>query len=180
MDIREFYFSRLQGKIFRLLCIRSGDKLSQREIARYVQATPTGVAKALKELEKKGYVKIQRSEKMNLHLVSLYRDQKTLRIKQLENLKQLFASGLVEFLEESYPGTTIILFGSYARGEDIISSDIDIAVIGAKDKRIKQKKFEKLLERHININFYLSLRSVEKGLRENLCNGIVLSGGVEL
>lgn len=51
-------------------------------------------------------------------------------------------------------GTTVILFGSYSRGDDTINSDIDIAIIGAKERTIKLTKYEKILERKIVINSY--------------------------
>ena len=43
-------------------------------------------------------------------------------------------------------GSAIILFGSYSRGEDIASSDIDIAIIGAKKKESSFFQFEKRLK----------------------------------
>ena len=61
-----------------------------------------------------------------------------------------------------------------------MTSDIDIAVIGRKEKKINPKGYEKSLERIIRINFYESFVTIHKHLKENLCNGILLSGGVEL
>ena len=103
-----------------------------------------------------------------------------MQIKRAENLKMIYESGLADFLEKELPGSTIILFGSYSRGEDTIRSDIDIAVIGRKEKHINLDDFEKKLERNISINFYASFKEIHKNLKENLFNGIVLFGGVEL
>src|SRR3989344_5080391 len=86
----------------------------------------------------------------------------------------------VKLLEEKFPGTTIILFGSYARGEDIHSSDIDIAIIGGKDKFLNLEPLENLLKRKININFYSSWKDIHKHLKNNILNGIILTGSVEL
>jgi len=66
----------------------------------------------------------------------------------------LYESSLKEYLSEKFPGSLIILFGSYAYGEDTISSDIDIAIIGYKKKEIDLKKFEGFLKRKIRLNFY--------------------------
>ena len=63
---------------------------------------------------------------------------------------------------------------------EYLKSDIDIAVIGRKEKQVGLIKFEKELERKININFYDSFKNIHKHLKENLCNGIILIGGVEL
>jgi predicted nucleotidyltransferase len=170
----------LQNQIFRLLCIKAGEKLNQREIARSLRATPPGIAKALVDLEKNQLITVEKNQTMNLNLVSLNRSQKTLKLKQLENLKQIYELELVEYLEEKHPGTTIILFGSYAKGEDTTNSDIDIAIIGTKNSSTNLEKFEKNLERQININTYFSFKEISKELKENLFNGIVLSGGIEL
>ncbi|MGM5485298.1 MAG: nucleotidyltransferase family protein [Nanobdellota archaeon] len=171
-------FTGLQEEIFRLLCIKAGERLSQGEIARLIGATPMGVSKALRGL--KGFVNVEKSKAMNLNLISLLRDSRTLRLKHLDNLRQIYESGLIEYLEENNPGSTIILFGSYSRGEDRSDSDIDIAIVGSEDKRTSLKNYEKILQRHINLGFYDSFAGIDKELRENLCNGIVLSGGIEL
>jgi len=105
---------------------------------------------------------------------------KAIELKRVENLKMIYISGLSDFLEEKFPGTTIILFGSYARGEDIHSSDIDIAIIGGKDKFLNLEPLENLLKRKININFYSSWKDIHKHLKNNILNGIILTGSVEL
>jgi predicted nucleotidyltransferase len=74
----------------------------------------------------------------------------------------------------------LILFGSFSRGEDTINSDIDIVVIGRKEKVLRLVEFEKQFERKININYYESFEKIHKHLKENLANGIMLSGGFEL
>jgi len=60
------------------------------------------------------------------------------------------------------------------------ASDIDIAVIGRKDKLLNLDKYEKTLNRKININFYDNWKDIHKYLKNNILNGIVLIGGIEL
>jgi predicted nucleotidyltransferase len=165
-------------KIFRVLCIKAGNAINQRELAKLTNATPSGVAKALVKL--KNVIKIESHKTMNLKLISLDRTQKVMQLKQLENLKQIYELDLIHTLEETFPGTTIILFGSYAKGEDTVKSDIDIAIIKSKPKKIDLEIFEKKLERPININFYPSFKEIPIELKENLCNGLVLAGGIRL
>jgi predicted nucleotidyltransferase len=167
-----------EQKIFRVLCIKAGTKLNQRELSRLTNTTPSGIAKTLTKLTDK--VQIEKHPTMNLNLISLKRTQKVMQFKQLENLKQLYELNLIEKLEETFPGTTIILFGSYAKGEDTIKSDIDFAIIGTKSKPTDLQIFEKKLERIININFYQSFHEINTELKENLCNGLVLVGGITL
>lgn len=173
-------FTPLQNKLFRLLCIRAGEQLNQRTIAKALGATPAGVAKALTKLQEHHLAHVKKQGTMNLNLVTLERNQATMQLKKLENLKQLYEINLVQHLEEHYPGTTIILFGSYARGEDTITSDIDIAIEGTKNSGTDLTAFEKKLERKINIMTYNTMKNIHKELRENLCNGIVLAGSITL
>lgn len=180
MDMYKLKFTRLQLEIFRLLAVRTGEKLNQREMAGYLDVSPTAVAKSLPGLEKENLIKIEKSKNMNLNLVVLNRDDpQIIRLKRAENLKMLYQSGLVEFLEEKYPGCAIVLFGSFAKGEDTFRSDIDLAVIGL-EKKLDLKEFEKRLEKEIRINYYSSLKEIKKELKENLMNGIVLLGNIEL
>ncbi|MFP4523674.1 MAG: nucleotidyltransferase domain-containing protein [Candidatus Woesearchaeota archaeon] len=82
----------------------------------------------------------------------------------------------IELLEKTYAGATIILFGSYCRGEDTIHCDIDIAIIGRKEKKLILTPYEKELQRNIHLTFFDSFTKIQKHLKENLANGIVLSG----
>ena len=181
MDTYKLKWTQLQQRIFRLLCIKSGKSLNQREIARILKVSPTSIAKSLPILKKENLISIEKSKNMNLTLVELNRDnEKAMELKRVENLKIIYESQIVNFLENNFPGCTIILFGSFSRGDDIFDSDIDIAIIGIKEKEIPLEKFEKILERAINLNFYRNTREIHKHLRENLFNGIVLRGGIEL
>lgn len=181
MDTYKLKFTKLQLEVFRLLCIKAGEKLNQRQVAKLLKVSPTAIAKSIPKLEKEKLIIKEKQKNMNLILLMLNRDnKKAMQLKRAENLKLIFESGLSQFLEEELPGATIILFGSYSRGDDTHSSDIDIAAIGRKEKTIKLENFENSLERKIIINFYPSLKEVHKELKENICNGIVLSGGIQL
>jgi len=181
MDMYKLKFTKLQNEIFRLLCIKAGNSLNQREIAKLLKVSPTAVSKALPLLGKEGVVKIEKMKSMNLKAIELNRDdERAIDFKRVENLKMIYESGIVKLLEDSFLGAAIILFGSYSRGDDVASSDIDIAVIGCKEKEKELDKFEKLFEREIIINFYDNWKEIHKNLRDNILNGIVFSGSVDL
>lgn len=167
----------LEQQIFSLLCKYTGEKLSQRDIARKLNVSPTAVSKAL--IKSKNLVKIEKTKTINF--ITLNRDNpEAIEHKIIENMKNIYTSGLKDFLSEKLAGSTIVLFGSYCRGEDTIDSDIDLAVIGRQPKELQLKAFEKKLYRRININFYSSWKNVQKNLRNNILNGLVLHGSVEL
>jgi len=181
VNIYKLKLTNLQQGILRLLFVKAGTTLNQRQISKILEVSQPAVMKALPELEKENLIKIKQDKESKRWSIELNRDDHmVMQLKRADNLKLIYESGLADFLEKEFAGATIILFGSYSRGEDIINSDIDIAVIGRKDKITNLEKFEKLLERKINVNFYNSFKDIHKNLKENLFNGIILYGGVEL
>lgn len=181
VNIYKLRLTILQQEILRLLFIKSGMSLNQRGIARILDVSQPAVMKALPELEKKGLIKIQQDKESRRWSIELNRDDhKVMQLKRADNLKQIYESGLADFLEKEFAGANIILFGSYSRGEDTTTSDMDIAIIGRKEKSADLVKFDKMLERTIMLHFYDSFKDIHKHLKENLFNGIVLAGGIEL
>jgi len=179
-------WTRVQSEILRFLCIRAGQTFNLRGIARPLKVSPTAVSNALKELNE--VVSVESSKTMNLMSICLNRNNKqAIEFKRIENLKLIYESGLSDFLYHEFPGCDIILFGSYSKGYDVWAeetkedrSDIDIAIIGAKEKKVDVKKFDRLLERSIHLNFYGSWKDIHKDLKDNILDGITLSGGIQL
>jgi len=188
MDMYKLKWTRLQSEIFRFLCIKAGQIINLHGIAKPLKVSPTAVSNALVELKKEKLVIVKKSKTMNLLSIEFNRDnQQAIEMKRVENLKMIYQSGLSKFLFNKFPGCTIILFGSYSKGEDVWigekeenRSDIDIAIIGIKGKEIDLTKFDKMLEKIVFINFYKSWNDIHKHLKESILNGINLSGGVEL
>lgn len=179
MDVYKLKWTQLQTEIFSLLCLKAGEKLSQREIAKTLNVSPTAVAKSLKSLKENKLIKLEKNKTINF--ISFNRDEpRAIALKRVENLKNIYLSGLSDFLEKELAGGTIILFGSYAKGEDTTTSDIDIAAIGRKNKMFPLEEYEKMLNREINVNFYNSWKDIHKYLKNNILNGILLHGSVDL
>ena len=179
MDMYKLKFTVLEQEIFSLLCKNVGKKLSQREIAKILNVSPTAVSKSVKRLLEKNLAKVDKIR--NINFVYLNRDeQKAIELKRVENLKQIYLSGISDYLSTNLPGATIILFGSYAYGEDTVNSDIDIAIIGRKEKQLEVEKYKRILNRTIHLLFFESWREIKnRHLKNNILNGIVLHGGVE-
>jgi predicted nucleotidyltransferase len=91
--------------------------------------------------------------------------------KKLSNLISLRNSGLIKLLKEHYP-KSMILIGSYDKGEDIESSDIDI-FIDSKKVNIKLDKFEDNLKRKIHIIFK---DEASKSLMDSIKQGTIIYG----
>lgn len=100
------------------------------------------------------------------------------KYKIIYNFSSILESGLLEFIEEKLMPKSIVLFGSYKRGEDIESSDIDL-FIECKKEDLDVTLFEKKLMRKIELHFNENFGSYSKELKNNIINGIVLKGFLE-
>ena len=182
MDIYKLKFTILQQEILRFLFIRSGMSFNERGLAKSLDVSPTAISNSLEKLEKEGWiVVIKDKESKRLSIELNKNNHKIFQFKRTENLKMIYECGIVWYLSERFPGTTIVLFGSYSTGEDtFLNSDIDLAIIGSKEKKINTTLWEVKLERPISLNFYEDFKSINKHLKENICNGIVLKGAIQL
>lgn len=178
----------LQQEIFRILTINAGKSFSIRGMARKLKKSATAISKSIKKLEKSQLIIINKNKDINIFSIELNRNnKKVIELKRIENLKLIYESNIIERLSNDFPGSTIILFGSYSKGEDIAqydpeipASDIDIAIINSKEKELDLEKYEKFLEKKISLNFYSSFSNIHKHLKNNILNGILLSGNIEL
>jgi len=180
VNIYELKLSLLQQRITRLLFVKAGMPLNMNRVAKILKVSQPAVLKAMPLLQKEGLANAKQDKESSRWAIELNReDKKVIGLKRADNLKQLYESGLVQYLYDIFNGATIILFGSYANGEDTIESDIDLAVIGSEKKEF-DVKFEKILERTIIVNYYKSFKNIDKFLLNNILNGITLKGAVEI
>src|SRR3989338_8839887 len=141
MDIWKLNFTILEKEIFNLLSLRSGEQFSQREMSKLLKVSPTAVSYSVKNLEKTGLIRIK--EVKTINFVFFNRDNpNAIELKRVQNLKNIYISKLLDYLRKELPGGIIILFGSYSLGEDVLGSDIDLVVLGRKDKLLKLEIFE--------------------------------------
>lgn len=159
-----------------------------REVSRILKKSPTTISKYLKKYEKKGVLK---SEKKLNHLIFKANTQNK-NFKQIKlnyNIQLINNSGLIEFLEKEFNHPqAIILFGSFAKAENIPRSDIDLLVISSKKRdpySIKLDKFEKKLGHEVQLFAHTleeikKLKQTNKELINSWINGIVIYGYFEL
>jgi predicted nucleotidyltransferase len=92
------------------------------------------------------------------------------------------ARPLMNFLTEAYEGSSIILYGSCARGEDSPESDVDLLVVGRRAEKMDLMRYEGMLGRRINVTAFDSQEWEEKAEEDKafyervLVDGIVLKG----
>ncbi len=153
-------------------------------------AKEAGVAKAntgkiLGELHRMGFVEITKLTKI-WRIKAKQGEWNFRKAKIVYNLNSIHQSGLAEFLNEFYGNPkAIVLFGSFRQGEDISSSDIDIAIETDETDAYKAEssrqlnEFEKILGRKIQLHLF-NRKNIDINVFNNIANGIVLSGFLEV
>ncbi len=166
--IKEFFF------------INPSSRMRVRQIEKELGLPLPSVIRYCRELEKEGVLKLQRIGNVNFYIANRTSD-KFLLEKRLFNLKQLYESGLIDYLKVRLVNSPIIVFGSFARGEDIEESDIDLYIETPSKKDIVVEEYETVLERKIHIFRLKSIGEIKnKHLANNILNGIVLNGFIEV
>ncbi len=154
-----------------------------REIARLTKINHTTVRQVLNKLVKDELL-TSKKEKLFVSYKSII-SRKYLNLKLFYNLEKLRESKIIEDLERYYDYPVIILFGSYVKGMDTKNSDIDICIISNINKEFNTGKYTNLLNREVSIHNFTTKKwgeAINKNphLVNNICNGLVLSGELEV
>ena len=151
---------------------------SMRELSRKAKIAQPSTLNILRQLVKEKL--IIRDENGLYPTYNANRDDELFKIyKKQDLILRLHESGLINYLYDSCMPATIILFGSASLGEDIESSDIDI-YLQCKERKLELAKYEKALNRNISGFFDESLINIPVHLKNNIINGIVLKGYVDV
>jgi len=145
-----------------------------REMAREMRISPNSVRKEISLLKKKGIIEERKEGNMILYRANL-NSENYIKEKMLHNLRAVLESGIADFLYDYYNPSSVVLFGSYSRGEDTSESDIDITVITSSKKRPDVGKFEKILSRRIELSLF-TRKEISQEFFNNIINGIVIKG----
>jgi len=124
-----------------------------RELAKKLNLSPFAVKKYADILVKE----MMLSDEKRANLRYLMANTSSLfyrHAKIAHNIRKLVNSGLIESIKENIVNlSSIVLFGSLAKGEDKVESDVDIIIIG-KEKHLELGKFENAIDKEINIHYF--------------------------
>jgi len=163
-----------QQKILRIFFDNPLEKFHIRELARITGLNPNTVLNILTDLEKENLV--CRNKKNYVVEVCANFNNYFKKLKQMDNLKRINESKIIEFLIKEFSPEAISIIGSYSVGEDLENSDLDIAVISKnKIKSLSLSRFEKVLGRKIHL-IVTNYDSMSEEFYVNLINGIILYG----
>jgi len=121
-----------------------------REIAKKLGISPFAAKKYADRLVKERM--LVEEKRANLRYLKLNMDNISVRyLKVSLNLKRIYDAGLVGYVRKKIDGvSSIVLFGSTARGEDGKDGDIDLVVIG-QSKHLGYYEIEKKIGKSIEM-----------------------------
>ncbi|PIO00411.1 hypothetical protein COT72_01755 [archaeon CG10_big_fil_rev_8_21_14_0_10_43_11] len=132
-----------------------------------------------KQMKEGGILAIQKTGNVSFYTAS--RSEKYLLEKKLYNIRQLHESGLIEYIRIELSNPAIVLFGSYARGEDTEESDIDIYIETPSKNKAVLAKYEKQLKRKIQVFQHKNIKEITNlHLANNIINGLTLNNYIEV
>ena len=160
------------------------EEFSLNDLAANLRIAKTSANLVISQLVKDGFLSV--SKLGNLWRIKANPEHQWFTTRKIPfNLRMVYESGIIAWIEKEIPSArTVILFGSYRKGDDINTSDLDIAIeIPGENEPITSKACIKELgyRKNINVNFHLfSKKKVDINLFANIANGIVLKGFLEV
>ena len=153
-----------------------------KEISKKANLAHTSVKKHLTQLVKEAIIK-EKIQKKGSRNFPIYTSNLTsgsyIRAKKHFNLHNSSFYGLLNFISLKLMPITIVLFGSYCKGRDLEESDIDIYV-ECKKQKINLSRYEKELNRKIQLHFKEKFNNFPPELKNSIINGNVLKGFLEV
>lgn len=170
----------LKELVKRYFFINPTGKLRVRDIERKACVPLPSAIRYANELVSEGLLK--RTKISGVVFYSADRSSQKFTVeKRLFNIGQLFESGLSSLLKEKYGNPAIVVFGSYAIGEDVEDSDIDIFITSCVKPEADLKPYEKKLHRKIQLFVHESITSVKnRELENSIVNGVIINGSLEV
>lgn len=178
VNLIELIGNKKRMEIMKFFLTKPTTEFSQTEIISKLKlAKPTAI-KQLNFLESNNLIltkKIGRTKLYKLNRASHIARE----LKRLFNLTSELLENVIENLKQA---RKIIVFGSFAKGEDTETSDVDIIAIGEfKEKEVQSSalKLSKKYNRKISIvtrtpEEYVRMPEAEKELWERVCEGVVV------
>jgi len=169
------FISSAKQRILEVLFLHPEKEFSLSDMAKAAKVAKPHVSPILMELEKEDIIEIRKLS--TIWRITAKREDKFFRLKMVYNLHALLESGIIETISKDHP-KAIILFGSYRFGEDVSTSDIDIAVEDSKEYRTEELRVStKNSLKRIQLHHF-SPASTDKNVLANIANGIVLAGSI--
>ncbi len=159
-------------------------EVSLNDLTKLANISKTTANKVITQLQKEGFLKVTTLGNIWRILCIQQHDFNTIR-KIPYNLELIYASGIIQAVLKNIENPrTIILFGSYRKGDDVDNSDIDIAVETFDNQEVKIFELGTLpllgYRKNVKVNLLkFSRNKIDLNLFANIANGIVIYGFLE-
>ncbi len=155
-------------------------KLRVREIERAIKRPLPSVIRYCKELAKEGILTIEKTGNTVFYTADRTNENYLLE-KKIYNLRSVHESGIIDYLKQELSNPPVVLFGSFSKGEDIETSDVDLYIETPSKKELHLERFEKFLRRKIQAFRQKSINELSNPhLANNIINGITLNSYMEV
>lgn len=152
-------------------------RINVREYAKIMDISPPTASKVLTKYFKEGIL-IKEAERNYLFFHVNNKSKEFIDLSKI--YWQLKLKDLIQYIEKITISPTIVLFGSLAKAEVKIDSDIDLGIFGHK-RKLNLTNFEKKIKRKIQIFWFSSINDIKnKELANNVINGYILRGKLYL
>jgi len=176
------FFRHSTFKIAKLIFNYPNKTFHIREFSRKTGLSTTAVTSSLEELKK---ILIIEKTDITTNIRADLESESYRTYKRIFNLYCLERYLITDRIRDAYQTETIVLFGSFAKGEDIEESDIDLLIITHNKEPLKDiRNFlsicEKKMNRNINLHILPSIEKSPQDFKNALANGIVLQGYLKI
>ncbi|MBI5397906.1 nucleotidyltransferase domain-containing protein [Candidatus Woesearchaeota archaeon] len=175
MDI---HFKNNTYKILELFIEFPTKDFSVRGIARQLKLSHATVLKYIADLEKLSFIKKKESTLYPTYFANT-ESQKYKFYKRNWLVFKIIESRIIDYIQKEVLPSSIVLFGSGAKATFTEKSDVDIFV-EANETKLDLVKYEKKLNRKINLLLEQNINTLSKELRNNIINGVVLYGYIKI
>ncbi len=179
------YEETAKNKIIEILFKYPEKEFSLSDLAREAGVSKANIGNILNEFQEAGLILIEKLSKI-WRIKANQTNLLFIRSKLVYNINFIFKSGLIDFLVDYFNNPkSIILFGSFRKGEDLSNSDIDIAIESSELKDYQSIglreliEFEKIIGKKIQLHLF-NRENIDNNLFNNITNGIVLWGFLEV
>lgn len=151
-------------------------RISVREYSKILRISPPTASKILSGYHKEGLLQMEKDR----NYLFFYAERENKGFIQLSRIYWSYIlQEMIDYLNKVLLSPTIILFGSLSKGEAKKDSDVDIAVFANK-RELNIEKFEKKLDRKIQIFQFKHFNEVKEEIMNNILNGYVIEGKIKI
>ncbi len=142
-----------------------------REISKITKIPTSNIQRYLKELREKEIINTN-----NQLIINNYNKF----LKSYFMINKLYENKLIDYINNTFVPSLIIIFGSVRKGEYDFESDIDIFIESTKNIKVDLSNFEKKLNHKIQLFIYKDIKELPNNLLNNVINGIKLTGYIKI